>query len=66
MVPQAHLTLELTQPLSPRERQILAMLDEGKTRKEVAYDLAIACSTVRVLYSRAMRKLGGASAERKS
>ena len=47
------------QPLSPRERQILTLIIDGKTRKEVAYDLAIAHSTVRVLYSRAMKKLGG-------
>jgi DNA-binding NarL/FixJ family response regulator len=47
-------------PLSPRERQILTLIVDGKTRKEVAYELAIAHSTVRVIYSRAMKKLGGA------
>jgi len=46
-------------PLSPRERQILTMIIDGKTRKEVAFDLEIADSTVRVIYSRAMKKLGG-------
>jgi DNA-binding CsgD family transcriptional regulator len=46
-------------PLSPRERQILTLIIEGKRPKEVAYDLAIAHSTVRVIYSRAMKKLGG-------
>jgi len=46
-------------PLSPRERQIVALLVEGKSQKEVAFDLAIAHSTVRVLYARAMKKLGG-------
>jgi DNA-binding NarL/FixJ family response regulator len=46
-------------PLSPRERQILSLIIDGKTRKEVAYDLEIAHSTVRVIYSRAMKKLGG-------
>jgi len=45
-------------PLSPRERQILTLIIDGKSRKEVAYDLAIAHSTVRVIYSRAMKKLG--------
>ena len=45
-------------PLSPRERQILTLIIDGRTRKEVAYDLEIAHSTVRVLYSRAMKKLG--------
>jgi DNA-binding CsgD family transcriptional regulator len=47
------------QPLSPRERQVIALIIDGKTRKEVAYDLDLAHSTVRVLYSRAMKKLGG-------
>ena len=46
-------------PLSRRERQILTMIVDGKTRKEVAFDLEIADSTVRVIYSRAMKKLGG-------
>jgi DNA-binding NarL/FixJ family response regulator len=46
-------------PLSPRERQILTLIIDGKTPKEVAYDLQIAHSTVRVIYSRAMKKLGG-------
>ena len=46
-------------PLSPRERQILTLIVDGKTPKEVAYDLQIAHSTVRVIYSRAMKKLGG-------
>jgi|SRR5450432_12119 DNA-binding NarL/FixJ family response regulator len=46
-------------PLSPREQQILTLIIDGKTRKEVAYDLEIAHSTVRVIYSRAMKKLGG-------
>jgi DNA-binding NarL/FixJ family response regulator len=45
--------------LSPRERQILGLVSAGKTRKEVAYELGVTHSTVRVLYSRAMKKLGG-------
>jgi DNA-binding NarL/FixJ family response regulator len=49
----------MSRPLSPRERQILTLIIEGRTRKEVAYDLEIAHSTVRVIYSRAMKKLGG-------
>lgn len=49
----------LGRPLSPRERQILTLIIDGKTRKEVAYDLEISHSTVRVIYSRAMKKLGG-------
>jgi DNA-binding NarL/FixJ family response regulator len=46
-------------PLTTREQQILTLIIEGKTPKEVAYDLEIAHSTVRVIYSRAMKKLGG-------
>jgi DNA-binding CsgD family transcriptional regulator len=50
---------QVDRPLSPRERQILTLIIDGKTRKEVAFDLEIAHSTVRVIYSRAMKKLGG-------
>jgi DNA-binding NarL/FixJ family response regulator len=52
-------TREAGPPLSPREREILTLVQAGKTRKEVAYDLGVTHSTVRVLYSRAMKKLGG-------
>jgi DNA-binding NarL/FixJ family response regulator len=45
-------------PLTSRERQIISLVGEGKTPKEIAYELAIAHSTVRVIYSRAMKKLG--------
>ena len=44
--------------LSPRERQILDMITAGSTQKEVAFDLGISDATVRVLYARAMKKLG--------
>jgi Bacterial regulatory proteins, luxR family len=43
--------------LTARERQVLTMLSEGRTRKEVAYALGIAHATVRVLYARAMKKV---------
>jgi len=46
------------QPLSPRERQILDLVRSGHTQKEVAYHLGRSDATVRVLYARAMRKLG--------
>ena len=46
-------------PLTTREHQILTLIIEGKTPKEVAFELEIAHSTVRVIYSRAMKKLGG-------
>jgi DNA-binding CsgD family transcriptional regulator len=48
--------------LTIRERQVVALLAEGRTRKEVAYTLGIAHSTVRVLYSRAVKKVESDSA----
>jgi DNA-binding NarL/FixJ family response regulator len=45
-------------PLSPRERQILGLVMGGRTQKETAFELGVSDATVRVLYSRAMRKLG--------
>ena len=46
-------------PLSPRERQILDLtVLSGLTHKETAFELGLSDATVRVLYSRAMRKLG--------
>jgi DNA-binding NarL/FixJ family response regulator len=47
-------------PLTARERQILNSVLDGRTHKEVAFDLGISHATVRALYSRAMRKLGRA------
>jgi DNA-binding NarL/FixJ family response regulator len=44
--------------LSPREHQILDLITTGRTPKEVAFDLGLSDVTVRVLYARAMRKLG--------
>jgi DNA-binding NarL/FixJ family response regulator len=44
--------------LSPREQQILELVTAGRSQKEVAFDLGLSDATVRVLYSRAMRKLG--------
>ncbi len=52
-------------PLSPRERQILDAVLAGQTHKEVAFDLGVSNATVRVLYSRAMRKLGRARPTRR-
>jgi len=45
-------------PLSPRERQIVHLVTSGRTHKEVAFDLGVSDVTVRVLYARAMKKLG--------
>jgi DNA-binding CsgD family transcriptional regulator len=44
--------------LSARERQVHEMLGKGRTSKEVAFELGIAAATVRVLQSRARKKLG--------
>lgn len=44
--------------LSIRERQILASAARGWSNKEIAHELGIAHSTVRVLLGRAARKLG--------
>ena len=51
-------TAEKPGRLSPRERQILDMITAGSTQKEVAFDLGVSDATVRVLYARAMKKLG--------
>jgi DNA-binding NarL/FixJ family response regulator len=45
-------------PLTPRESQILHMVVGGRSHKETAFELGVSDVTVRVLYSRAMRKLG--------
>lgn len=45
-------------PLSPREQEILGLLVGGRTQKETAFELGVSDATVRVLYSRAMKKLG--------
>jgi DNA-binding CsgD family transcriptional regulator len=49
-----------TQPrqLSPRERQVLAYASLGHSNKVIAYELGLSASTVRVLLTRASRKLG--------
>ena len=44
--------------LSPRERQILDMVVGGRSHKEAAFELGVSDTTVRVLYARAMKKLG--------
>ncbi len=44
--------------LSPRERQALALAAMGHHNKLVAYEMGISASTVRVLLTRAFKKLG--------
>jgi DNA-binding NarL/FixJ family response regulator len=43
--------------LSARERQVVALLHTGLTRKEVAYELRLTHSTVRVHLCHARNKL---------
>ena len=45
-------------PLSPRETQVVRLLDEGLTPKEVAFELGVSDATVRGLFMRARKKLG--------
>ena len=47
-------------PLSPRERQVVALLNTGLTRKEVAYELGLNDATVRVHLWHARKKARGA------
>jgi DNA-binding NarL/FixJ family response regulator len=44
--------------LTPRESEVVDLIMGGRSSKEVAFDLRLSDATVRVLYARAMRKLG--------
>jgi DNA-binding CsgD family transcriptional regulator len=44
--------------LSPRERQVAALAELGRSNKVIAYELGLGHSTVRVLLARAAAKLG--------
>ena len=39
--------LSPAQPLTPREDEILALIGQGKTNRQIAEELTIACSTVK-------------------
>ena len=45
-------------PLSAREQQVLAFAAMDHTNKEIAYEMGLSASTVRVLMARAAKKLG--------
>jgi FixJ family two-component response regulator len=49
---------ERTLAMTARERQVFEMIRAGQTNKEVAFELGIEATTVRVLRGRAMRKVG--------
>jgi DNA-binding CsgD family transcriptional regulator len=51
----------VARPLTPREREVWALIVAGKSRKETAHQIGIAHSTVRVLYARAVKKLAAPS-----
>jgi DNA-binding CsgD family transcriptional regulator len=44
--------------LSQREREVVRCALAGLSNKEIAYELGLSSSTVRVLFSRARRKVG--------
>ena len=44
--------------LSERERQVMTQAHLGRSDKEIAYELGLSTSTIRVLLHRAVRKLG--------
>jgi DNA-binding NarL/FixJ family response regulator len=52
---------EPTEPLTPREHQILSLVGEGLSTKEIARDLGITRATVRCHVQRTLTKLGVAT-----
>lgn len=53
---QAHVPL-----LSARERQIVSLVAEGKTNKEIAKDLGLASATIKTHLQRIATKVGDGS-----
>ena len=43
--------------LSPREQQVLALVTAGKMNKQVAFDLGLASSTVKIYRGAVMQKM---------
>jgi DNA-binding NarL/FixJ family response regulator len=55
---EASLEFSPLETLSPREREILQLVAEGKTSQEIAERLSISPKTVDTYRSRLMRKIG--------
>ena len=56
-----HASLVTTQPLTPRESEVLALLLEGATNRELARHLVISIATAKVHVHNVLRKLGARS-----
>lgn len=52
---------ELPESLTPRQIAVLRLLGEGKSNKQIAYDLSISQETVKIHISAVLRKLGVSS-----
>jgi NarL family two-component system response regulator LiaR len=48
----------LGQDLTPREREVLALLAEGQTNRQIAHQLSLSPGTVRIYVSEILSKLG--------
>jgi len=49
------------EPLTPREREVLAEISRGRSNKEIATDLRMASGTVKIHVERILRKLSAAN-----
>jgi len=48
----------LAVPLSPRERQVLQLLSQGQTNREIAHKLTVSVSTIKIHVEHILAKLG--------
>ena len=54
-------TARQPEPLTPREREVLAEISRGRSNKEIAGDLSMASGTVKIHVERILRKLSAAN-----